>query len=119
MIPLARVRMVPHNAAAEEVRRLIAQHDHARLPVYEGGRSNVVGILLVLDYLCNGHGGDIREIVRPPTLLEANLPLDDAFRRLQQAGQTMGVVVDARNRAIGIVTMGDLLQEIFGTLQAA
>ena len=119
MIPLARVRMISLDATGSEVEQLTAEHDHARLPVYEGSRSNVVGILLGLDHLCNSGGGDIRQLFRKPTFLKANLPLSDAFRLLQKAGQTMAVVVDARDRAIGIVTMGDLLQEIFSTLEAA
>jgi len=119
MIPLARVRMVPLNASRNDVRHFISQYDHARLPVYEGDRSNVVGILLVLDYLCNGGDEDLATLTRTPVRLDTGLPLNDAFRRLQDAGQTVGVVVDARGRAVGMVTLGDLLQEIFGSLDAA
>jgi len=117
MIPLARVRMISADASGAEALEQIAKHNQARLPVYEGARGNVIGILLVLDYLCNGQE-DVRKLIRPATFLHANLPLDDAFRTLQRAGQTMGMVVDARGRAVGIVTMGDLLQEILGTMGA-
>ena len=52
-------------------------------------------------------------------VLEANLPLDDAVQVLQREGRTMGVVVDEQSRAVGIVAMADLLQEIFSKLSAA
>ena len=118
MIPLARVHMMPVDASGPDALEVIAQHNHSRLPVYDGAQNNVAGILLVLDYLCNGQEADIRKLMRPVIFLQAGLPLDDAFRLLQRTGQTMGIVVDARDRAIGMVTMGDLLQEIFGTLDA-
>ena len=101
------------------IRSVIPRHNHARLPVYDGKRSRVIGILLTLDYLCNGRKRSLGELLRTPSFLHANLPLDEAFQQLQRAGQTMGIVVDTRGRAVGMVTTGDLLQEIFRSLDAA
>ena len=107
---------MPRGASCEEINDLIAQHDHARLPVFEGERHNIVGVLLALDYLCSGPQGDAARNMLEPTFLKANLPLDDAVQILQREGRTLGVVVDDHRRAVGIVTMGDLLQEIFSKL---
>jgi len=117
-IPLRQVRMIPLAISAPDARRIIEGHNHARLPVYDGQRDNVVGVLVVLEYLCDDCDGDLAQAMRAPLRIETTLPLDDAFRRLQDAGQTMGIVVDERGRAIGIVTMGDLLQEIFASLDS-
>lgn len=116
VIPVSRVRMISSDASGEEARRIIAEHGHARLVVYEGRRENVVGVLLALDYLSAGGHGPIRDFVRTPALVGVGERLDDAFRRMQGAGQTLGIVVDSQKRAVGIVTMGDLLQEIFAAL---
>jgi len=44
--------------------------------------------------------------------------VDEAFRRLQESGQSMAVVAGGKGRAVGVVTMDDLLQGVFSTLGA-
>ena len=108
--------MIPRGASCKEINDLIAKHDHARLPVFEGARDQIVGVLRALDYLCSESQGDATRNMLEPTFLKANLPLDDAVQVLQREGRMLGVVVDDHRRAVGIVTMGDLLQEIFSKL---
>lgn len=119
MIPLEETRMLCNKAAGEEVVKTIGRYNHPRLPVYAGRPENVVGILFVLDYLSAGAAGEVEDYLRDPDFVPADMPLDHAFKKLQDAGQTLGVVVDEGRRAIGIVTMGDLLQEIFASLGEA
>jgi CBS domain containing-hemolysin-like protein len=116
MTPMSHVQMVPVDADPQQARTEIARFTHARLPVFEGDRSNVVGSLRVLDYLCGDEGGDIRKLLHPPLLLNAETGVDEAFRRLQETAQSMAVVVGARDRAVGVITMDDLLQGVFSTL---
>jgi CBS domain containing-hemolysin-like protein len=116
MTPLSHVQMLPVDADPQQARREIARFTHARLPVYEGDRSNVVGSLRVLDYLCGDEGGDIRKLLRPPLFLAAETGVDEAFRRLQETAQSMAVVAGAHDRAVGVITMDDLLQGVFSTL---
>ncbi len=116
MIPRSQARMIPADASGEEALRLIEQYGHARLPVYEGSTENVVGVMRVLDYLTNGTRTPVRRLARQAVVLDADLRLDEAFRRLQEAGQMMGIVVDPRGRCLGIVTMADMVQDLLGTL---
>jgi len=119
MIPLERVRMLPAEIAGAEAVAEIGRHDHPRLPVYASGREDIVGVLVVLEYLSAGADGPVKEYMYRPVFLEAELALDRVFRRLQEAGQVMGVVVNEKGRAVGIITMGDLLQEIFASVGGA
>ena len=56
-------------------------------------------------------------MLRKPLFLGDDTGVDVAFRRLQETGQTMAVVVDAHQRAVGVITMDDLLQGVFTTLR--
>lgn len=116
MTPLSDVRMLAGSLSGADAVETIRQHDHPRLPVYERQRENVTGILLVLDYLSADATNAVKEHMRSATILDKNLTLDRAFRLLQKAGQTMGIVVDNNGHALGVVTMGDLLQEIFASI---
>ena len=116
MTPLNHACMMPRSASGDELRAILVNNSHARIPVYEGRRSNVVGILVVLDYLCKGESARVANVTIPPVRLDANLSLNDAFKRLQDAGRTMGIVVDRQKQAVGMVTMSDLLQSLFGSI---
>jgi len=119
MIPRAQVQMIPAEARGEEALRLIQRAGRARLVVYQGSRENVVGVMRVLDYLEEGGGSPVRHFARQAVILDAGLGLDRALRRLQEAGQMMGIVVDRRGRCLGIVTIADLLQELLGSADSA
>jgi CBS domain containing-hemolysin-like protein len=116
MTPISHVQMLAVDAEPQQARREVARFTHARLPVYDGDRANVVGSLRLLDYLCGDEGGDIRKLLRPPLFLSPETPVDEAFRRLQESAQSMAVVAGPQGRAIGVVTMDDLLQGVFSTL---
>jgi CBS domain containing-hemolysin-like protein len=116
MTPLSHVQMLPVDADPQQARKEIGRFTHARLPVFEGDRSKVVGSLRVLDYLCGDEGGVIRKLLHPPLFLKAETGMDEAFRRLQETAQSMAVVADAQGRAVGVITMDDLLQGVFSTL---
>ena len=116
MTPLNRVRMMPREAPAQEVCVLLRNNTHSRIPVYEERRDHVVGVLVVVEYLCREGSARVAEAMMPPILLDATLTLNDAFAKLQDAGQTMGIVVNRQRKAVGVVTMGGLLQSIFGSL---
>jgi putative hemolysin len=110
MIPLADLHMLPVNASPEAARKLMAQYDHERFPVYHGTRENIIGMVRALDYLCEG--GELPPLMRKPVYIQAGLSIDEAFRQLQAGGQLAGVVVDSHNRAVGLITVDDLLREV-------
>jgi len=117
MVPLERAAMLSLDTPREEAIRAMAAQDHEFFPVYEGTRENVVGIVQVLDVICEGSDAPLGNFAAEPVFLKLDLTMDDAFRQLQEAKHTMGIVVDARGRALGIVTVDDLLRELFSSLR--
>ena len=51
MIPRQEVVAIPRHAKVEEVHRILLEHGHTRLPVFERQLDNVVGYLNVKDIL--------------------------------------------------------------------
>lgn len=115
MIPLEVVTMAPDTVGPETLKDLAREKKFSRVPIYERDRSKVVGIVTLLDFLREGKD-EVRSFVRPTTYLEADLPVDDALLRLRRAKQRMGIVTDGDGRAVGIVTIKDLVEEIVGEL---
>ena len=118
MVHLEAADMIPLDIAPAELRRRAAATHFARLPVYEEERSYVVGVLVLLDFLiAEQEAPNIGRFIRAPVRLRADLAIDDALLRLRRARQPMGIVIGEHGRAIGIVTLKDLVEEIVGELK--
>jgi putative hemolysin len=118
MVPLEKVDMIPLDITPAELRRHAAGTHYARLPVYERERAHIVGVLVLLEFLwAEPEPASIADCVRPAARLAAGLPIDEALLALRRARQPMGIVTDESGRAVGLVTIKDLVEEIVGELK--
>lgn len=92
----------------------------SRLPVYEGGAENIVGILHARDLvrgLLPGEPVDLRAILRPVTFLIETDRTDEALTRLGQSGTHLAIVIDEYGQMAGLLTLEDLLEELVGEIR--
>ena len=116
MIPLEEITMAPDTVGPETIKDIARAKKFSRIPIYQRERSKVVGILTLLDFLREDRP-EVRPFVKPAVYLEASLPVDDALIKLRYSKQRMGIVTDGKDgKAVGIVTIKDLVEEIVGEL---
>ncbi len=119
MAPLAQAVTVRASTPVHEVLALCRERNLTRLPVWEArdGQPRVLG-LVVLDSLLYQSDLDparpVGEHVRPALYLEEDLRLEVALRRMQRSGQRLALVLGRDRREIGILSIQDVLQAIFG-----
>jgi len=120
MIPLGSVAAVPANVSRQRFRVELGRHSYTRLPVYEKHRDNVVGIVRINDVLAEeSEAFDLSRIMnREVVTLPPEMTVSAAMFRMRQARAAMAVVQDAKGRAVGIITIKDLVEEIVGELAA-
>lgn len=117
--PLAEVVAVQVDTPLEQVLGLAQDHGLARLPVWgiQDGRKRVIGMIDV-DALIFGEGANGKssagECLSPIPQLDEDLPADVALARLRMAGQRMAVVVQRDGTPVGLISMSDILETIFG-----
>ncbi|HVT80369.1 MAG TPA: CNNM domain-containing protein [Phycisphaerae bacterium] len=122
MIPWNSVVGVPASISTEGLRALVRRYNVSRMPVLGRSLNEVLGIVDVLDVLTAlaspGAAASFRLIdhVRPPMTLIGEQTVRSAITLMQRASQTLAVVVDRQGRAIGLVTMKDLVEELVGDL---
>ncbi len=118
MTPLPTVQSVEQSSTGDDVRAAARTVAHSRLPVYEGQPENIVGVVVLLELLCAENDPDSLEgFIREPGRLQPRQGIESALRQLRRGRQHMGIVTDADGRAIGIVTLKDLVEEIVGELE--
>ncbi len=103
------------NDAAPRVR----SRGFSRIPIYGGSEDNIVGILFSRDLLRHGRDEKVKlgMIMREAKFVPESKPIRDLLGELVGAENHMIVVVDEHGSFTGILTLEDILEEIFGEIR--
>lgn len=110
---------LPDDRVIEEIRSV----QYSRVPFTEGTRNRVVGILHVRDLFAMhrrrlaGEELDLRDLLHPPLFISPSTPLEQLLQEFQRTQMHMAVVRGGDGKVKGVVTMGDVLEELFGEME--
>jgi len=95
---------------------------YSRIPVYEEEIDNIIGILYMKDYFAKAYevgfdNVDIRSILQTPYFVPERKNIDVLFKELQETKTHIAILVDEYGGFSGIVTIEDLVEEIFGEIE--
>ena len=113
--PLERVVYAQVGVTAGQLERLSAESGFSRFPVVDPGR-RIVGYLHVkdaLDALPQNLPFELRDM-RPIARVKADTPLDDVLTAMRGSRNHVAAVLGDDGRLAGLVTMEDVLRELFG-----
>ena len=116
MVPYRRVVTLPLHADRDTLERIIRSHNFSRLPVVSRHLRSVAGIGNIIDVLYGELDKPIDTYMHPPLTIPASESASAALVRMRQARETMAVVTDPRRGFVGIITLKDIVEEIFGEL---
>ena len=120
MTPLDKVVGVELTMTNEQVREIIRNNKHSRLPVYLGTPDNIVGILdirtYIRDQLSGGKTSRLHQLTRKTVRVSGSKLIDDLLDEMTQSRTHMCAVSDDAGRVIGIITVEDILEELVGEI---
>jgi len=117
MIPLERVVMLPESATSADVLDTIRRGGPTRLPLFDRSRTRIIGLVNVFDVLYDETpAAHAAHYLRNVEFVERSRRVDELLVALRRTRSGMAVVVDPDGRALGIVTIEDLVEEIVGEL---
>ncbi|TAE90482.1 MAG: gliding motility-associated protein GldE [Bacteroidetes bacterium] len=92
---------------------------YSRVPVYSDNLDNIQGVLYIKDLLPQLHEDDQFQwtsLLRKPYFVPESKKIDDLLKEFQSKRVHLAIVVDEFGGTQGIVTMEDILEEIFGEI---
>lgn len=121
MVPRTDMVAISVDTPFEKVVKTCVTTGFSRIPVYQGNRDNIVGIVYAKDVLevlaSKKSRQSVKDIMRKPLYVPESKKLDDLLRELKKKKQHMAIVIDEYGGTAGIVTIEDLLEEIVGEIQ--
>lgn len=120
MKPRTEVNCIDITTNSQELLSVIIDWNYSRIPVYEDTFDQVRGILYIKDLLPHIHrktNFNWRDLIRPTMFVPEHKKIDDLLEEFQDKRVHMAIVVDEYGGTSGIVTMEDILEEVFGEIK--
>jgi len=129
MVPRNDIVSIPVDATLDQVLATMIEHQHSRLPVYEGQPEEIVGILYYKDLLPVWEERRaairanrpprvfrLRRLMRKHLVVPETKPVAQMLAEFQQGRSHMAMVVDEFGTIAGLVTVEDVLEQVVGAI---
>ncbi len=120
MVPRPDMVAIESIMTLEEIEKVISENQYTRYPVYEEDLDHVIGILHVKDlYNLRRTNGEfnIHNLLREPLLVPETVKMDQLVRDFKTTKNQLAIVIDEFGGTSGLITLEDVLEEIFGEVQ--
>jgi len=122
MIPHENIVAVPQDIGEHAFMKIIQEKKFSRYPVYEKSLDRIVGFVHAKELLRLKDSGKrkkplaIKAILRKPTFVSEGRNALSVLLQFQKRKTHIGIVVDDKGNTAGMVTLEDILEELFGEI---
>ncbi|MEQ1947298.1 MAG: hemolysin family protein [Bryobacteraceae bacterium] len=129
MVPRKDIVSVPVDAGLDDLLRLSLQHKYSRLPVYENKPEHIVGVVHYKDLMRAWQQRKVaadrrqpqppfllRPYLRAPLVVPETKPLHQLIDEFRNKHTHLAMVVDEFGTFTGLVTLEDVLEQVFGEI---
>lgn len=120
MVPRCDVVSISVDIPVEELKEIILENQYTRYPVYDGSIDNITGILHVKDLYSKKMKDEefsISDILRKPLFVTETMTTDSLLKNFKNNKTEIAIVIDEFGGMSGIISLEDVLEEIFGDVQ--
>jgi CBS domain containing-hemolysin-like protein len=120
MTPRSDMYAIDISAPAEEVLQRILESPYSRVPVYQGSLDHILGAVNIKDvatsFAVRGEVSPLDKLIRPIPFVPESLRAHRFVRFLQEQQSSKAIVVDEFGGVHGIISIEDVLSQLFGEL---
>jgi putative hemolysin len=121
MTPRERIFALSYDLPTQRLAKEIAARGFSRVPIYQKSLDNIRGILnakaLVRAAAGQTLGRPLNDLLHEPLFVPRTTPVKRLFLIFKQKKVHIAIVVSEYGKVLGLVTMDDLLAQIFGVLR--
>jgi len=118
MTPSANVITFDADMPVNEAHKKAVESKYSRFPVLKNEELIGTVSVKILGWAMHARpGAKVSDLVWKPVKVKQSDSVGAAFNVLQNMGHNIAIVVDGKDRFVGVVTLGDLLEELVGEIQ--
>ena len=115
LVPRKEIEGIDMSTPMDEVKRRFASTKLSKLLVFEGNIDHIQGYIHQLDLF--KRPADVKSMLLPIPAVPESMSVTDLINKFTRERKSIAWVVDEFGGTAGIVTMEDLLEEIFGEIK--
>lgn len=118
MVPRTEMKALPVTATRGELVAMFQETGLTRILIYEDTIDTILGVANVYDVMLDFDSAvdTIAKFAREVTHVPDTKPIDDLLQELKQRGEHLAIVTDEYGGTDGLITLEDVLEEIFGEI---
>ena len=121
MLPRVDIIGIDKSMSFKDIRALVVRDGHSRYPVFDGSIDKILGLIYVKDLFNRqpepGEKFVIGDYLREPYFVPETKVIGELLREFKTKHMHIAVVVDEYGGVAGLVTLEDIIEEIFGEIQ--
>ena len=122
MTPRVDIVSAQSNSSIDELMDLIKEKKYSKIPMYDENIDKIKGIIYakdILPYLIGSRPEkiNISEFCKEALFIPENKPIDDMLEEFKDKKTQIAVVVDEWGGTAGLVTVEDIVEEVFGEIR--
>jgi putative hemolysin len=115
LVPRTEIEAVSINTSIEEVHKMFIESKLSKIIVYESNIDNIQGYVHQLDLFKKPT--ELKSIMLPISVVPESMSATDLINKFTKERKSIAWVVDEFGGTAGIITMEDVLEEIFGDIR--
>lgn len=115
MVPRTEIVAVDINDSLPNLNNLFIESGHSKVLVYDESIDNIIGYTHAFDLFKDPES--IKSIVRPVVIVPESMLANKLMEKFIKNRKSIGVVVDEFGGTAGIITLEDVIEEIFGEIK--
>lgn len=115
MVPRSKMTVLYYGDSMEHMREVISQSHHTCYPICMDDKDHILGYIHVKDFLERASNGeDVKHIIRNILTVPEVMPTPKLLQFMRSRRIYFAVVVDEYGSTAGLVTLGDIIEELIG-----
>lgn len=115
MVPRTEIDAVEDTASIDELKQRFIESGHSKILVYHEDIDHIVGYIHSQEMFRNP--ADWTKNIRPMTFVPETMMASRMMQTLLQQKKSLGVVVDEFGGTSGLISLEDIVEEIFGDIE--
>jgi putative hemolysin len=120
MVPRTQVKYISLDAGLKDIVDYALANNHSRYPVCTSDLDKTVGFLHIKDIIFIEEGNrqnfDIHDYLKDPFFVYEHMKIHSVFDYMNRKKVHLALVKDENGMVVGIITLEDIMEEIFGEI---
>lgn len=121
MVPRTSIEAIRRDCKFVDLIRMVREVAHSRYPVYNEDLDDVLGFLHVKDLAFMSadeqRNFDVTRYLKPPFFVYEHMKIQAVFDHMNRKKVHLALVKDENGIVVGMLTLEDIMEEIFGEIQ--